>query len=119
MVTDPEWQQLALYAVGAALGLVILFRLPYVGRILRGLFSFAILGFGLFVLFQQAPFDPNLGKLGQRLGLDGQRVAGREVRIRMSPDGHFWARASINGVEQRLLIDSGATVTALSVQAAR
>ena len=32
----------------------------------------------------------------------------------MAPDGHFWVRAKIDGVEQRLLVDSGATVTALS-----
>jgi aspartyl protease family protein len=37
----------------------------------------------------------------------------------MSPDGHFWVRARINGVERRLLIDSGATVTALSTKTAQ
>jgi aspartyl protease family protein len=37
----------------------------------------------------------------------------------MSPDGHFWALASINGVRRRMLIDSGATVTALSQTTAR
>jgi len=40
------------------------------------------------------------------------------VRIRMSPDGHFWARAKINGVERRMLVDSGATITAISEQTA-
>jgi aspartyl protease family protein len=37
----------------------------------------------------------------------------------MSPDGHFWALASINGVRRRMLIDSGATVTAVSQRTAR
>jgi aspartyl protease family protein len=37
----------------------------------------------------------------------------------MAPDGHFWVDASINGVKRRLLIDSGATVTALSTDTAR
>ncbi len=32
----------------------------------------------------------------------------------MSPDGHFWARVNFGGVSRRMLIDSGATVTALS-----
>ncbi|CCW16323.1 hypothetical protein EBBID32_6570 [Sphingobium indicum BiD32] len=68
----------------------------------------------MFVLFQQAPFDPNLAQLSARLGLDGQSVVGNEVRIRMARDGHFWAQASINGIERRMLVDSGATVTALS-----
>ena len=37
----------------------------------------------------------------------------------MSGDGHFWVVASINGVKRRMLIDSGATVTALSPSTAR
>ena len=117
--TLPQWQQWALYAVAAAVLLTLLFRIPRIGPALRGIFSLAILAFGLFLILQQAPFDPNLSRLTERLGLDRQEVSGREVRIRMSPDGHFWARARINGVERRLLIDSGATVTALSVESAR
>lgn len=109
---------MALYAAGAALLLILLFRLPYVGRIMRALFSFALLVFGLFLLLQQAPFDPNLSRLTARLGLDRQTVSGNEVRIRMSADGHFWAQVMINGIKRRMLIDSGATVTALSAQTA-
>jgi aspartyl protease family protein len=114
ITTNPEWQQLALYAVGAALLLVLIFNIPYAGRVLRSLFSFALLAFCLFVLFQQAPFDPGLARLTTRLGLDNQEVVGKEVRIRMARDGHFWAQVSVNGVERRMLVDSGATVTALS-----
>ena len=55
----------------------------------------------------------------RKLGLDDQRVAGKELHVAMSPDGHFWAIASINGVRTRMLIDSGATVTAISEQTAR
>ncbi len=115
---NPEWQQLALYAVGAALLLILLFNIPYAGRMLRALFSFAMLAFCLFLLFQQAPFDPNLARLTAKLGIDGQDVTGEDVRIRMASDGHFWAQVSINGVERRMLVDSGATVTALSQQTA-
>jgi aspartyl protease family protein len=43
-----------------------------------------------------------------------QVTSGETVRIRLSPDGHFWARATINGVERRMLVDSGATVSAIS-----
>lgn len=119
ITTAPEWQQLALYAGGAALLLIALFNLPYVGRVLRSLFSFALFAFCLFLLFQQAPFEPSLARLTDRLGLNGQEVSGNEVRIRMSPDGHFWAQAQINGVTRRMLIDSGATVTTLSEQTAQ
>jgi len=48
-----------------------------------------------------------------------QASDGAEVRIRKSPDGHFWARARINGVERRLLVDSGAAVTLLKTETAR
>jgi aspartyl protease family protein len=47
-----------------------------------------------------------------------QSVVGSEVRIPMADDGHFWARATINGVERVMLVDSGATVTALSTTTA-
>lgn len=111
---DLPWETLAIYAAGAALILILLFRIPYVGRVLRALFSFALLAFGIFLVLQQAPFDPNLSRITASLGLDRQEVVGDEVRIPMSRDGHFWATAKINGTERRLLVDSGATVTALS-----
>lgn len=106
--------QLAIYAVGAALILVILFKIPYIGRVFRALFSFALLAFGIFLVLQQAPFDPNLSRITAGLGLDQQEVVGDEVRIPMGRDGHFWAKVKLNGTEKRMLVDSGATVTALS-----
>ncbi|MBU0932499.1 MAG: TIGR02281 family clan AA aspartic protease [Alphaproteobacteria bacterium] len=115
---NPEWQQLAIYAVGAAIILIILFNIPFVGRIFRALFSVGMLALCLFFLFQQAPFDPTLSRIKSQLGLDDQRVTGRDVRIAMSPDGHFWARVSINGIQRRMLIDSGATISAISEKTA-
>jgi aspartyl protease family protein len=37
----------------------------------------------------------------------------------MSPDGHFWVDATVNGTKRRMLVDSGATVTAISEATAR
>lgn len=37
----------------------------------------------------------------------------------MAPDGHFWVQGEINGHSARFLIDSGATITALSDATAR
>jgi aspartyl protease family protein len=111
---SPEWQQLALYAVGAAIVLAILMRVPFVGRLLRAMLTLGLLAFFIFLLIEQAPFEPRLARLADRLGLDGQEVAGDEVRIRMASDGHFWANVTINGVKRRMLIDSGATITAIS-----
>lgn len=41
------------------------------------------------------------------------------VRIAMAQDGHFYADVRINDVERRMLIDSGATTTALSEATAK
>jgi len=110
----PQWQHLALYAAGAALLIMLLQRLPFVGRIIRFAFSLGLLAFLIYVLVSQAPYEPELSRLTGSLGLDDQQVAGKELRVAMAPDGHFWVTASINGVKRRMLIDSGATVTALS-----
>jgi aspartyl protease family protein len=47
-------------------------------------------------------------------GGSDQSVVGGSVRIEKADDGHFWATARINGVKRRMLIDSGATDTAIS-----
>lgn len=55
--------------------------------------------------------------LGDLRGDRGQTV-GETLRLPLGDDGHFWVRATVNGIEQRFLIDSGATTTALSVATA-
>ena len=117
--TVPEWQHLALYAVAAALIIMLLQRIPVVGRVIRFVVSLGLLAFLIFVLLQQAPYQPELARLTEKLGIDDQKVSGGELRVRMSSDGHFWVTASINGVKRRMLIDSGATVTAISAETAR
>ena len=111
----------------APLYLVLLFLLIAVllarrSPVFRTLLSFAawgaIIALLVVVVGQRERFDPYLGQFARMLKLDGQEVVGKEVRIRMSRDGHFWARARIGGVEHRMLIDSGATVTALSTDTA-
>jgi len=113
-ITGPDWQQLAIYAVVAALLIMLLQRIPVIGRLIRFAFSFGLLAVLIFVLLRQAPYQPELARFTQRLGLDNQQVVGKEVRVKMASDGHFWVRATINGVPRRMLIDSGATVTAIS-----
>lgn len=115
----PEWQHLALYAVAAALIIMLLQRIPFVGRIIRFAISLALFAFLIFILLQQAPYLPELSRIASSLGLDDQKVEGKELRVKMASDGHFWVRASINGIERRMLIDSGATITALSQSTAQ
>ena len=116
--TFPQWQQLAIYAVGIALVIMLLQRVPVLGRLVRFTISLGLFAFLIFILLQQAPYQPELSRLTSSLGLDNQKVAGRELRVSMSPDGHFWVIASVNGVKTRMLIDSGATVTAISERTA-
>ena len=86
--------------------------------VLRTLFSLAmwlaLAGVLAAVLMERERFDPYVARLAAALNLESQQVAGDETRIRMSPDGHFYVRARIGDVERRLLVDSGATITALS-----
>jgi len=118
-ITVPEWQHLAVYAVAAAVLIMLLQRLPVVGRFVRFAFSAALLAFFILILLQQAPYQPELSRLTSRLGLDDQHVTGKELRVTMASDGHFWVLASVNGVKTRMLIDSGATITAVSAKTAR
>jgi aspartyl protease family protein len=115
----PEWQHLAFYAVAAALLLTLIMRLPVIGRVVRFAFSLGLLAFFLYIVLLQAPYQPELARFTSALGLDDQQVSGGALRVRMSPDGHFWVVASLNGVKRRMLIDSGATVTAISSATAR
>lgn len=115
----PEWQHLAVYAVGVALIIMIFLRIPYLGRVIRFAFSLGLLASLIFVLLEQAPYQPELAHFTDKLGLDDQKVTGGELHVPISSDGHFWVVASLNGVKRRMLIDSGATVTAISEATAR
>ena len=77
----------------------------------------AIFGGG-FVLFT---FRDDLGYVGQRLRAEatGQPVIqGREIRIPMSIDGHFWVDGLVNGKNVKFLVDSGATMTTIGRETA-
>jgi aspartyl protease family protein len=108
-----------MYALGVALIVMALQRIPYVGRVIRFAFSAGLLAFLIFIVMQQAPYQPELSRWSDKLGLDDQRVSGKELHVKIAPDGHFWVLAAVNGVPRRMLIDSGATVTALSPTTAR
>ena len=87
-------------------------RLP-VGPTLRMAFAwFAIFAVALLLASQRDRLD------GLSTLFSDQRISGSETRIRMAGDGHFWADVQINGVARRMLIDSGATTTALSTSTA-
>jgi aspartyl protease family protein len=103
-------------------GLVVLTLLARRIRFLRVIMSVvtwvALLGVLYLAFDQRGRFDPYLTEIAGKLNMDRQQVTGEEVRIRMGHDGHFWATATLNGVKRRMLIDSGATITALSTETA-
>lgn len=107
---------LILLAVVIVAGL--LRRIPVIGRIVGAAMWLLLLGALAMVVVQRERFDPYIGRVAELLDLSGQQVVGAETRIRMSPDGHFWASAQFGGISRRMLIDSGATVTALSLDTA-
>ena len=88
-------------------------RLP-IGQVARMAVAWiAIFLLGLLIVSQRERFAA-IGQL-----FSDQRASGGETRIRMASDGHFWADVTIDGVARRMLIDSGATTTAISVATAR
>jgi aspartyl protease family protein len=110
------WAVGALIIVASALAAR---RVPFAKAWKMALAWVAIFG-AVFLLFA---FRDDFSLVGQRLraAIDPEAgvTSGETLRIPMSDDGHFWVRASVNGVEQRFLIDSGATTVVLSGKAVR
>lgn len=105
--------------VGSVVGGAIARRGFAGGRALAGVSTFALAGILVVVVLQVSRFDPRLDVAVPQLGLPAQTVAGGETRVEMAPDGHFWINAEVNGVTAPFLVDTGATLTAVSVPVAR
>ena len=95
-------------------------RVP-IGQGLKMFFGWVLIFLAAFVAFTLKDDFLALGKrVFDESRPNGQIVeAGRELRIRKSLDGHFWATARVNGENVRFLIDSGATTTSISTATAR
>jgi aspartyl protease family protein len=85
-------------------------RPPLRRTLLFGAAWIAIFVVGLLIAGQRDRLRPLLGR---------SRIEGRETRIAMASDGHFWADVTIDGVTRQMLVDSGATTTAISEATAR
>ena len=121
------WYVLALVLVGSAL---LVRRMPAGGLIRMALIwvvIFAVL-LALFDLGQKSGLfstrftdDPSApSSAGRAIATPpATRVAGGALRIPLAPDGHYWVEGTINGTPAQFLIDSGASVTALSIATAR
>src|SRR3954471_23192412 len=101
-----------LMAAMLVLGALMTRREPAAKMLTMALAWVAIFAAG-FILFT---FRDNFGWVAQRLKAEavGTPVQeGRETRIPMAIDGHFWVNATVNGKPAKFLVDSGATMTTI------
>ena len=130
----PLWDQLALTvselprsglllaALGAMLlgivGSIMLRPVPVLGRLMRAASTLALMGILVLVVVQISRMETRFDLAVPEIGLPEQIVEGGETRLTRAPDGHFWLRAEINGYPANFLVDTGATLTAVSDQTA-
>jgi aspartyl protease family protein len=115
-----------LLALALALGAMVLVvlgglirrPLPLVGGFLRGVGQLGLIGALLLTIAQVARINPGTDITLPQLGMPQQEVSGRETRIRLAHDGHFWITADVGGAPVRFLVDTGATLTAIAAQTA-
>ena len=88
---------------------------PRIGRILRAGGNLALIAVvGMTALQVARLSNPALDLALPQVGLPAQRVAGSETRVPLSSDGHYWIKAMVGGKPRRFLVDTGATLTAVS-----
>ena len=93
-------------------------RRERLARTLTMMLAWVAIFAGGFVVFT---FRDDLGYVAQRLRSEatGEPVRqGREIRIPMAIDGHFWVDGLVNGKKVKFLIDSGATMTTIGRETA-
>ena len=131
----PIWDQIALSvrevprsgllmaAMGAMLlgliGTMLIGRVPLLGRAMRTVSTLGLMGVLLLVVLQLSRLDPRFSMAVPEMGLPQQVVEGGETRVPMAPDGHYWIRAQVNGQDVNFLVDTGATLTAVSTDTAQ
>jgi len=130
----PVWDQLAhsihelprsgllMAALGAMLlgivGSMVLRPVPMLGRLMRTASTLSLMGILVLVVLQLSRMDTRFDLAVPEIGLPEQVVEGDETRVRRAPDGHYWLRAEINGHPANFLVDTGATLTAVSNETA-
>ena len=106
-----------LMAIMLVLGTLMSRREPAARMITMALAWVAIFAGG-FILFT---FRDDFGWVAQRLRAEAVGtpvLQGRETRIPMAIDGHFWVEGKINGENVKFLVDSGATMTTVDRETA-
>lgn len=90
---------------------------PGLGFLVRGIGNLGLMAALILTVVQVARVNPGFDL--PALSLPQQEVSGKETRIPLGRDGHFWIKAEANGQTHRFLVDTGATLTAISPQLAQ
>lgn len=105
--------------LGSILGTGIARHYRGFGRFMATTSTMVLAAILVVVMLQVSRFDPRLDIAVPELGLPQQTVAGGETRVPLASDGHFWIEAAVNGQRARFLVDTGATLTAVSMPLAQ
>ena len=96
------------------LGSMTMKRLPAIGKVMRMGSTLVLMGVLVLVVLQLSRLDPRFSLAVPEIGYPEQVVEGGETRIPLHADGHYWLEAEINGQRANFLVDTGATLTAVS-----
>ena len=96
------------------LGSMLAGRVPALSKVMRYGSTLGLVGVLLLVVLQLSRLDPRFSMAVPELGYPEQVVEGGETRIAQHADGHYWLEATINGHRAAFLVDTGATLTAVS-----
>ena len=106
-----------LMAIMLVLGTLMSRREP-AARMITMVLAWVAIFAGGFILFT---FRDDFGWVAQRLKAEAVGtpvLQGRETRIPMAIDGHFWVEGKLNGKKVKFLVDSGATMTTVDRETA-
>jgi aspartyl protease family protein len=101
------------------LGSITIRRVPALGKTLRAASTLGLMGVLVLVILQLSRMDPRFELAVPELGLPEQVVEGGETHVPLARDGHFWLKAQVNGEQANFLVDTGATLTAVSAETAQ
>lgn len=110
-----------LLALLVFLGSAFVSRRVPMGRSMKMFGAWILIFFIAFIAFQMKDKVVGFARdvaAESRAETTGVQV-GQELQVKKASDGHFWVTGSLNGQSVRFLVDSGATTTSISVDAAR
>ena len=87
---------------------------PGLGGFVRGLGNLGLVAALLLTIVQFTRLTTGNDLALPQIGMPKQQISGGETRIPLSRDGHFWLSGTVNGEPRRFLVDTGATITAIS-----